>query len=120
MLYYNKHSYCECITIKQKGVYAMKTKRKNIVGRYGLQSKLLRKLAKHYGVVNASGETVSPISQTVLSFILHGKRPPTPAQAVMLEREFTEMGYAISKFDMVFAFNPGHSILELDRTQQED
>lgn len=98
----------------------MKTKRKNIVGRYGLQSKLLRKLAKHYGVVNASGETVSPISQTVLSFILHGKRPPTPAQAVMLEREFTEMGYAISKFDMVFAFNPGHSILELDKTQEDN
>lgn len=91
--------------------------RKKSIGQHGLQSKLLRRLTKHYGVEKESGEIVSPISQTVLSFILNGKRPPTPAQAVMLEREFTDLGYAISKFDMVFAFQEGRSILELDKTR---
>ena len=86
------------------------------VGDYGLQAKILRKLAKYYGEVNAAGEKESPIAQGVLSFIMQGRRAPTPKQAVMLERVFAELGYGISKFDMVFAFNPGHSILELDRT----
>ena len=86
------------------------------VGDYGLQAKVLRKLTKYYGEVNAAGEKESPILQGVLSKIMHGHRAPTPKQAIMLERVFAELGYGISKFDMVFAFNPGHSILELDRT----
>ena len=31
-----------------------------------------------------------------------------------------KLGYAISKFDMVFAFQKGRSILELDRTRKEE
>ena len=33
------------------------------VGDYGLQAKVLRKLAKYYGEVNAAGEKESPILQ---------------------------------------------------------
>ena len=97
----------------------MKAKRK-IVGSHGFQARIARRLTKHYGTSDANGNTVCPITQSTLSLILHGKRPPTPAQAVMLEREFTELGYAISKFDMVFAFQKGPSILELDKTRKED
>jgi hypothetical protein len=92
-------------------------KKKQVVGAFGLQSRILRKLTKLYGK-EMKGEIVSPITQSRLSFILHGKRPPTPAQAVMLERVFADLGYAISKFDMVFAFKPDQSILELDKTRQ--
>lgn len=88
---------------------------KQKVEKYGLQSKLLRKLTRHYGAPGSP----PPISQTSLSFILHGKRRPTPEQAVMLERVFNELGYAISRFDMVFAYKPGRSILELDKTQED-
>lgn len=41
----------------------------------------------------------------------------TKKQATMLERELNELGYAISKFDMVFAFKEGQHILELDKTR---
>lgn len=97
----------------------MKARRK-IVGSHGFQARIARRLTKHYGTRDTNGNLVCPITQSTLSLILHGKRRPTPEQAVMLEREFTEMGYAISKFDMVFAFNPGHSILELDKTQEDN
>ena len=90
--------------------------RKEVIER-GLQSRLLRRLARHYGVRGKDGEKVSPISQPVLSRIVQGYRAPTPQQATMLERELNELGYAISKFDMVFAFKEGRHILELDKTR---
>ena len=94
--------------------------KRRIVGPHGFQARIARRLTRHYGERDANGNLTCPITQSSLSLILHGKRRPTPEQAVMLEREFTEMGYAISKFDMVFAFQKGRSILELDRTRKED
>ena len=86
----------------------------------GLQSKLLRRLTRYYGTRNSEGELNSPICQSVLSLILQGKRRATPEQAAMLERVLLEAGYAISKFDMVFAFKQGNPLLNLDKTKEGD
>jgi len=92
--------------------------RKEHVGEHGLQSRILRKLARLYGLRAEDGTRVSPIRQGCLSDIMHGKRRPTPEQAIMLEAVFHELGYAISKFDMIFAFVKDRSILELDKTRE--
>ena len=81
----------------------------------GLQSKILRKLRKAFG----SPERENPICQTVLCQIVNGRRRATPEQAVMLEKVFYDMGYAISKFDMVFAYVKDRSIFELDKTRKQ-
>ena len=92
----------------------MKTQSEN----HGLQAKVLRRLTKHYGKTNENGECVPPMAQARLSNLMAGKRRPTPEQAVMLERVFQELGFAISKFDMVFAYKPGQPILALDKTRE--
>ena len=48
---------------------------------------------------------------------MNGRRRPTPEQAVILERILNELGFAISMFDMVFAYKPGQPILALDKTR---
>lgn len=95
----------------------MKTGDRREVIERGLQSRLLRRLARHYGVRGKDGEKLSPISQPVLSRIVQGYRAPTPQQATMLERELNDLGFAISKFDMIFAFKKGQHLLELDKTR---
>ena len=85
---------------------------------YGLQAKILRRLTKYYGKTSASGDRVPPMAQARLSTLMAGKRRPTPEQAVMLERVFQELGFAISKFDMVFAYKSGQPILALDKTRE--
>ena len=86
---------------------------------YGLQAKVLRKLTKHYGKASESGKRIPPMAQARLSNLMAGKRRPTPEQAVMLERVFQELGFAISRFDMVFAYKPGQPILALDKTRDD-
>ena len=86
------------------------------IGPFGFQSHVIRRLTREYGTPNDNGTKKSPISQSVLSYILQGKRAPTPKQAEMLEKVLHDLGYAISKFDMVFAFKPGQPLLSLDRT----
>ena len=86
---------------------------------YGLQAKVLRRLTKHYGKTNESGKRVPPMAQARLSTLMAGKRRPTPEQAIMLEKVFQELGFAISKFDMVFAYKPGQPILSLDKTRDQ-
>lgn len=97
----------------------MERRREKHIGQHGLQSHILRKLTRMYGVTNPDGTKRSPIRQSVLSSIMQGHRRPTPEQAVMLEEVFHDLGYAISKFDMVFAFVKGRSILELDKTRED-
>jgi hypothetical protein len=81
----------------------------------GLQSKILRKLTKKFGTT----ERPTPICQTVICQIFTGRRRATPEQAVMLEPVLNELGYAISKFDMVFAYVKDQPLLSLDKTRQE-
>ena len=80
----------------------------------GIQSKLLRRLERRFG----AGREKPVIHQSTLSRILRGSCAPTPAQATMLETVFLEIGYAISKIDLVFAYPYGKSILTLDRTKE--
>lgn len=86
------------------------------VGPLGLQAKIMRKIKKYY---TTEGKKRPPITQPRLSRIVNGLARPTPEQAAMLERVFAELGFAISKFDMVFAFKPGRHILELDKTRED-
>jgi len=74
-------------------------------------------MTRYYGKEDASGRTVIPFKQATLSLLMNGRRRPTPEQAVILERILNELGFAISKFDMVFAYKPGQPILALDKTR---
>jgi DNA-binding transcriptional regulator YdaS (Cro superfamily) len=67
----------------------------------GVQSRIVRKLAKRQ----------TPISQPIVSQILSGKRRATPEQATALEPVLAELGYAISRVDMVFNYQKNRSLL---------
>jgi hypothetical protein len=85
--------------------------------RTGIQSRILNKLTRRFG---RGVEKKPPFPQSVLSYILTGKRRATPEQATMLEPVLIEMGYAITRFDMVFAYKPGEPLLAMDKTKKED
>ena len=88
-----------------------------VLENYGLQARVLRKLTRYYGKTDKEGRSIPPMAQARLSALMSGKCRPTPEQAVMLERVFQELGFAISKFDMIFAYKPGQPILALDKTR---
>jgi hypothetical protein len=83
---------------------------------HGIQSRILNKLTHHFG----RGAKKSPISQSALSYILTGRRRATPEQATMLEPVLMELGYAITRFDMVFAYEKGKPLLAMDKTRGEN
>jgi hypothetical protein len=81
---------------------------------HGIQSRILNKLTQHSG----RGAKKPPMTQSVLSYIMTGRRRATPEQATMLEPVLMELGYAITRFDMVFAYVPGRPLLEMDKTRK--
>lgn len=85
------------------------------VSHSGIQSRILNKLTKRWG---KGTERKPPFPQSVLSYIMTGRRRATPEQATMLEPVLMEMGYAITRFDMVFAFEPGKPLLAMDKTRK--
>lgn len=87
------------------------------VSHSGIQSRILDKLTKRWG---KGAERKPPFPQSVLSYIMTGRRRATPEQATMLEPVLMEMGYAITRFDMVFAYVPGRPLLEMDKTRREN
>lgn len=87
------------------------------VRRPGIQSRILNKLTHRFG---KGVEKKPPFPQSVLSYILTGKRRATPEQATMLEPILIEMGYAITRFDMVFGYREGEPLLNMDKTRRED
>lgn len=74
--------------------------------------KLYRKLHELFG----TPDTPYPIGRDSIGRILRGEQRATPEQAVMLEPAIRELGYAISKYDMVFSFKRGRELLMLDRS----
>lgn len=56
-------------------------------GPHGLQGKLCRKTG---------------ISQAVMSYIMTGRRKPTPKQAALLEPLLLKEGYPITRWDMLY------------------
>lgn len=85
------------------------------VSRPGIQSRILNKLTRRFG---KGVEKKPPFPQSVLSYILTGRRRATPEQATMLEPILMEMGYAITRFDMVFAYKKGEPLLNMDKTRR--
>lgn len=85
--------------------------------RTGIQSRILNKLTRRFG---KGAEKKPPFPQSVLSYILTGRRRATPEQATMLEPILLEMGYSITRFDMVFAYKKGEPLLSMDKTRKGD
>lgn len=80
---------------------------------HGIQSRILNKLTQNFG------KGKSPMTQSVLSYIMTGRRRATPEQATMLEPVLFELGYSITRFDMVFAYEPGKPLLSMDKTRKD-